>query len=380
METLTLNPSECILEFRTLNGTSMYGIYDTNATFGDALSAFFDNYNYRNRFINKYSFYSEYLKKYITELDLCKKISTYCMPQKSMIKLDYYKGSPWTIKDNNELVMKYESININIEIHKKNEKEQKTEYESNFKINVHCYLSIQILKENLYGKTMLLPNQYDLYYGDKLMTCENDIANYNVKNEDTILLIKKSKSKLERERIFSIKIKNDNKIIKCDVNSYSTIFEIKKEILEKGGILVSEQCLKYGDIELEDNESISKYDIKPGSILTLTIISGKYFSVTIKSLTGKITQLDISDNMLVYDIKYLIMKKEGVPIDCQRLIFSDIILSDECKVSKYNILPGNTLHYVMRLRGGMYHETSGRNGGFKLLEKIIFKIIPKSGK
>jgi hypothetical protein len=53
----------------------------------------------------------------------------------------------------------------------------------------------------------------------------------------------------------------------------------------------------------------------------------------------------------IESVKELIEKEEGIPPDQQRFIFAGKQLE---KVS--------TMHLVLRLRGGMYHFTSGRQG------------------
>jgi Ubiquitin family./Ubiquitin-2 like Rad60 SUMO-like. len=372
METLA---SKKILEIITTSGKSIYGEYDDNATFDDALSAFFDNYNDRDRDINKYSFYSEYLKKYITEEDLNKKISTYKMPNMSKLKLSYYEGDQWTYKNSILLKIEHEYININIKIHQ----DQKTNYESKIRVYVHCYSCIEKLKDIINEKTKLLSNYYNLYFDDKLMDPQKIICDYHIRNGDTINLIKKSDSELEKEKILNIYIRNDEGMIKCPINGYSKIFDIKIKILEEEGILISDQCLKYENKDLDNNELASRYNIKEGSELILTTLNNNIekYQIFSKILTGKTICLDVNKNMIVYDIKYLTQIKEGIPIDKQNLIFNGRLLLDEWKISDYNIKSENMIHLIMNLRGGMYHETSGRNGGFKPLEKKLFKIISR---
>ena len=48
----------------------------------------------------------------------------------------------------------------------------------------------------------------------------------------------------------------------------------------------------------------------------------------------------------------------GVPPDMQRLIFAGKQLKDSCTISDYGIQVDCQIHMVLRLRGGMFHESS----------------------
>jgi ubiquitin len=84
------------------------------------------------------------------------------------------------------------------------------------------------------------------------------------------------------------------------------------------------------------------------------------FQIFLKTLTGKTITLEVNSEMDIATVKEIIQDEEDILPDQQRLIFSGMQLENNRTLSDYNIQKETTIHLVLRLRGGMYHFTSGR--------------------
>ena len=74
--------------------------------------------------------------------------------------------------------------------------------------------------------------------------------------------------------------------------------------------------------------------------------------IKIKTLTGKIFDVNVELDDDVLKLKKKVKILEGIPVDQIRLIFNGVQLEDGRKLNSYNVISGSMLHLVLRLRGG----------------------------
>ena len=106
----------------------------------------------------------------------------------------------------------------------------------------------------------------------------------------------------------------------------------------------------------------------PASVVT--------FPVLVKSMTGKHTTITIHEQMTIEEMKVEIEKIDGIPIHQQRLVFNGKELQDTKIVESYNLKSNDMIHIVLRLRGGMFHETSSKKDHVYLNHATLDIAVP----
>ncbi len=95
--------------------------------------------------------------------------------------------------------------------------------------------------------------------------------------------------------------------------------------------------------------------------------------IFLKNLVGKSMVYNINNtaNTTVYELMLNIQEREHIHPDQIRLIFLGRQLEPAKMLSEYNITKQSIIHLVLRLKGGMYNEVSGRNGQYQPIDDVF---------
>jgi hypothetical protein len=109
---------------------------------------------------------------------------------------------------------------------------------------------------------------------------------------------------------------------------------------------------------MANNKKLGDYDLTDK---TLHIRHSGDMQVFVKTLTGRTITVTTSSSIPVETFKKHIYDIENIPHHQQRIIFAGKQVEDGHTFSDYNIMQESTLHLTLRMVGGMFHATSGRD-------------------
>ena len=187
----------------------------------------------------------------------------------------------------------------------------------------------------------------------------NEERNYFNKKEEAKLNKIKSESKdinqiVENKigkTVIQIFLKTlTGQVITLDVEPLDTVEIVKSKIKELASIPIAHQRLIFEGKQLEDNKTLSEYNILKESTLHIVLrmrpTSG-VMQIYVKTLAGITLTLNVQPLDTIGNIKVKIQDIEGIPIEQQRLIFNGNKLEDNRTLSEYNIITGSIFYLVL---------------------------------
>ena len=128
------------------------------------------------------------------------------------------------------------------------------------------------------------------------------------------------------------------------VNELDSIDAVKIKIEEIVGIPKEELQLRFAEVKLEDDYTLSDYKIQNNSAL---VLDGTWLAI--KTVAGKTFTLIANTSCTIGEVKTMIQCKEGIPASQQRLIFAGEDLEDDWTVADFKIDDKSAIVLVLRM-------------------------------
>ena len=214
-------------------------------------------------------------------------------------------------------------------------------------VNVEGTNTVAELKEKITEREGIPAEQQRLVFAGKCLEDDRVLSDYNIQKESTINLLLRLRGGMQ---IFVRTL--TGKTATIEVDGTETIADLKEKLREREGIPADQQRLVFAGKLLEDDRTISDYNIRKESTVHLLLRLKGGMQVFMKTFTGRTITLDAEQSDTVANLKSKLAEKEGIPMDAQRMVFAGKNLEDTRQLSDYNIQAMSTINLLLRLRGG----------------------------
>lgn len=176
------------------------------------------------------------------------------------------------------------------------------------------------------------------------------MADYNIHSNVTILLA------LRLRRLIFVKTLT-GKTFTLEYDPADSIQNVKTKIQDKSGIPLDRQHLVFDGKQLEDDRTVSDYDIPKESTLHLAVRFTRVVEMFRENVKGKTIDLKVNPAKSIENLKLMIQDREGIPSELQTLFLKDDLLKSENELDFYDIVDGAKLRMSTVTTGTVYKLT-----------------------
>lgn len=97
---------------------------------------------------------------------------------------------------------------------------------------------------------------------------------------------------------------------------------------------------------MEDGKTVTDYFITHDSEIFLTMMTRTNIQIRIKMVIGLSLEMEVDSTKSLGDLKLMIERSKGIPVDRQRLVFAGKQLDNSSTLEYNNIENGATIHLL----------------------------------